>query len=168
MMPNDEFSTSAPDETQTAEDALRQERDELHDRLLRTAAEFDNYRKRTDRDRREQAELAAADLIRDLLPFIDDMERALAAPLDRDASPQVATYREGIELIRRQFLEVLRRHGVEALDVVGQDFDPEWHEAIGHDPAEGRREGEITSELRRGYRIGQRLLRPAMVKVAQA
>jgi molecular chaperone GrpE len=168
MMPNDEFSTSAPDATQTSEEALRQERDELQDRLLRTAAEFDNYRKRTERERREQAELAAADLIRDLLPIIDDMERALAAPLDPGASPQVASYREGIELIRRQFLEVLRRHGVEPLDVIGRDFDPAWHESIGHDRADGRREGEITTELRRGYRIGQRLLRPAMVKVAQA
>jgi molecular chaperone GrpE len=167
MMPNDEFSTTTPDETQTPDEALRHERDDLHDRLLRTAAEFDNYRKRTDRERRDQAELAAADLIRDLLPLLDDMERALTAPVDAGASPQVATYREGIDLIRRQFLDVLRRHGVEALEVVGQDFDPEWHEAIGHDPADGRREGEVTTELRRGYRIGQRLLRPAMVKVAR-
>jgi molecular chaperone GrpE len=168
MMPNDEFSTTAPDETQTADEALRQERDELHDRLLRTAAEFDNFRKRTERERRDQAELAAADLIRDLLPLLDDMARALSVPLEAGAPPQVKTYRDGIELIQRQFLEVLRRHGVEVLDVVGQDFDPEWHEAIAREPLDGRREGEITGELRRGYRIGQRLLRPAMVRVAQA
>ena len=168
MMSNDEFSTSAPEDAQAQEETLRQERDDLQDRLLRTAAEFENYRKRTDRERREQAELAAADLIRDLLPVIDDMERALAAPVAPGASPQVATYREGIELIRRQFLDVLRRHGVQAVAAVGEDFNHEWHESIGHEPADGRRDGEITAEVRRGYRIGQRLLRPAMVKVAQA
>ena len=168
MMSNDEHSTSIPDETQAGDEALRQERDELHDRLLRTAAEFDNYRKRTERERREQAELAAADLIRDLLPLIDDMERALAAPVDPAAGAHVARYRDGVDLIRRQFLDVLRRHGVEALEVIGQDFDPEWHEAVAGEPIDGRREGEITGEVRRGYRIGQRLIRPAMVTVAQA
>jgi molecular chaperone GrpE len=168
MMPNDDRSTSAPDDTQGPEDALRQERDDLQDRLLRTAAEFDNYRKRTERDRREQADRAAADLIGDLLPLLDDMERALSAPVDPRAAAQVAPYRDGIELIRRQFLEVLRRRGVEPIEVVGQVFDPEWHEAVAREPAGGRQDGEITAEVRRGYRIGQRLLRPAMVKVAQA
>ena len=168
MMPNEDRSTSAPDETRNPEDVLRQERDELQDRLLRTAAEFDNYRKRTERERREQADRAAADLIRDLLPLIDDMERALAVPLDDAASSWIAPYRDGIELMRRQFLEVLKRRGVEPLEVVGQDFDPEWHEAIAREPADGHRDGEITTEVRRGYRMGPRLLRPAMVKVAQA
>jgi molecular chaperone GrpE len=146
-------------------DALQRERDDLYDRLLRTTAEFDNYRKRTERERREHSEYVAADLLRDLLPLLDDMERALAAPVE-SASPQIATYRNGIELIHRQFLETLRRRGVEPLDVVGQPFDPEWHEAIAREAAPGFQEGQITAEVRRGYRLGSRLLRPAMVKVA--
>ena len=145
-------------------ETLRRERDDYYDRLLRMTAEFDNYRKRTDRERRELSEAAGVDVIRDLLPVIDDLERALNAPATGDA----ASYREGVELIRRQLLETLKRRGVEALEVVGQDFDPLWHESVGHDPADGRREGEVTADVRRGYRIGQRLLRPAMVKVAKS
>jgi molecular chaperone GrpE len=161
-------SPSSADAT-SADDAIVRERDELRDRLLRTAAEFDNYRKRTERERREQAEYAAADLIRDLLPVVDDLERAVAAPVEPGpGAERIAAYRDGLDLIRRQFLEILKRRGVEALDVVGQPFDPQWHEALAQEPANGRPDGEITAEIRRGYRMGQRLLRAALVKVAQA
>jgi molecular chaperone GrpE len=146
--------------------ALQQERDDLYDRLLRTTAEFDNYRKRTDRERRSLSEAVSADLIQELLPAIDDLERALAA--DTGGDPALGRYKQGFELIHRQLLEVLRRRGVEPLEVVGDDFDPEWHESVATEPAGGRRDGEITAEIRRGYRIGQRLLRPAMVRVAKA
>jgi molecular chaperone GrpE len=150
-------------------EAVRRERDDLQDRLLRLGAEFDNYRKRTDRERRELSEAAAVDLIRDLLPIIDDLERALAAPVEGGAgSDALPKFRQGVELIRRQLLETLRRRGVEAFDAVGRDFDPEWHEAVADEPAAGRRDGEVTAEIRRGYRTGSRLLRPAMVKVAKA
>jgi molecular chaperone GrpE len=165
MSNTEPVSPDITDADRNASSALQRERDELYDRLLRTTAEFDNYRKRTDRERREQSEFAAADLVRDLLPILDDMERALAAPVE-EASAQVASYRNGIELILRQFMDVLKRRGVEPLDVVGQRFDPEWHEAIGHETIPGFGEGQITSEVRRGYRLGSRLLRPAMVKVA--
>jgi molecular chaperone GrpE len=166
-MSNEELDPNPPDPV-GADEALRQERDDLYDRLLRTGAEFDNYRKRTERERREWAESASADLIRDLLPVVDDFERALATPVDAAGGHDgVVRYRDGVALIHRQLLELLRRRGVEPLEVMGKDFDPLWHEAVGHDPAEGRKDGEITTEVRRGYRIGQRLLRPAMVKVAQ-
>lgn len=155
--------SAAPDE---APSELQRERDDLQDRLLRTAAEFDNYRKRTERERRELVEAAASDLIADLLPVIDDLERALDAEA---ADPgAAAAYRKGVELIHRQVLDVVRRRGVEPLEVVGQDFDPLWHEAIANDPIDDHREGEITAEVRRGYRIGSKLLRPAMVKVASS
>ncbi|MEO7190700.1 MAG: nucleotide exchange factor GrpE [Vicinamibacterales bacterium] len=168
-MSTEDTTRQAPGESGASDEGLRQERDELYDRLLRLTAEFDNYRKRTDRERREQAEYAAVDLIRDLLPVVDDLERALAVPVDPKAgAEQVATYRQGVELIRRQIAEVLKRRGVETLEVLGQDFDPQWHEAIANDPIDGHREGEITVEVRRGYRIGQRLIRPATVKVAKA
>lgn len=156
-----------PDAPEAAADdpaALRQERDDLQDRLLRSAAEFDNYRKRTERERRELSDAVSADVIRDLLPVVDDLERALAAATD--SSDQAL--RSGVELIHRQLLDVLRRRGAESFQTVGQDFDPAWHEALASEPANGHRDGEITAEIRRGYRIGQRLIRPAMVKVAKA
>ena len=149
--------------------AVQRDCDELYDRLLRTTAEFDNYRKRVERERREWSDAAAADVIRELLPVLDDFERALSTPLDAGAGPAaVARYRDGVDLIRRQLTEVLRRHGVEPFDSVGRDFDPEWHEAVTTEPVDGHRDGEVTAELRRGYRIGQRLLRPAIVKVAKS
>jgi molecular chaperone GrpE len=153
----------------TAEEAaaLKQERDELQDRLLRSVAEFDNYRKRTERERRELSDAVAADLIRDVLPVVDDLERALAAATD---SPDTAL-KAGVELIHKQLLEALRRRGAEPLQTVGEDFDPAWHEAMASEPADperGHRDGEIVEEIRRGYRIGNRLIRPAMVKVAKA
>jgi molecular chaperone GrpE len=146
------------------QEALRQERNDLQDRLLRTAAEFDNYRKRTDRERRELTDAVAADLIRDVIPVVDDLERALAAAAD---SPD-ETLRQGVELIHRQVIDVMRRRGVEPFESVGELFDPAWHEALASEPAAGRRDGEIVAEIRRGYRLGTRLLRPALVKVAKA
>ncbi|HEX5071311.1 MAG TPA: nucleotide exchange factor GrpE [Vicinamibacterales bacterium] len=160
-------SHSTPDAgaagTETA-DVLRQERDDAQDRLLRTAAEFDNYRKRTERERRELSEAVAADLIRDVLPVVDDLERALSASQDSADSG----LRSGVELIHKQLLEALRRRGAEPFESVGKDFDPAWHEAVASEPANGHRDGEIVAELRRGFRIGSRLLRPAQVRVAKA
>jgi len=148
---------------------LQQERDDLQDRLLRTAAEFDNYRKRTDRERRELSQAITGDVVRDILPAIDDLERALAATKSTaHGRDQVEALRRGVELVHRQLLEVLRKRGVEPFEVIGHDFDPEWHEAVANEPLDGHRDGEITAELRRGYRIGNRLLRAAMVRVAKA
>jgi molecular chaperone GrpE len=159
-----DLNPDAPGATTDDPAALRQERDDLQDRLLRSAAEFDNYRKRTERERRELSDAVSADLIRDLLPVVDDLERALAAATDSSDR----ALRSGVELIHRQLLEALRRRGAESFETVGQDFDPAWHEALASEPANGHRDGEITAEIRRGYRIGQRLIRPAMVKVAKA
>jgi molecular chaperone GrpE len=162
MSDNDVFD----DSTEVgAEVALQRERDELQDRLLRTAAEFDNYRKRTEREKREWSDATTADVLRDVLPVLDDLERALATPSSEQGD---ASLRAGLDLIRRQFLETLKRRGVEPIEAIGLDFDPMWHEAVAHEPANGRRDDEITGELRRGYRIGQRLLRPAQVRVAKA
>jgi len=164
-----EHTTTPPGEPGDQDGGLVRERDELRDRLLRTAAEFDNYRKRTERERREASDYAATELMRELLPVLDDLERALAAPVEPGpGSERIAAYRDGLDLIRRQFIETLKRRGVEPLEPVGQQFDPQWHEALAQEPANGRPDGEVTAEIRRGYRLGQRLLRAALVKVAQA
>lgn len=170
---NDEIN-EAPGNGATHDDvavdvaALQKDRDETYDRLLRMTAEFDNYRKRTDRERRDLSDFLTMDVVRDLLPAIDDLERALANPGPVATNPELERYHQGITLIHRQLIDQLRKRNVEPLDVVGQMFDPEWHEAVADEPAEGRPDGQIVAELRRGYRIGTRLLRPAMVKVAKA
>jgi molecular chaperone GrpE len=143
---------------------LQRQRDEYKDMLLRKSAEFDNFRKRIERERQAFADSAAADLLEDLLPLMDDLERALKA----DATPEaVAAYRRGVELIHRQLSEILRKRGVRPIDAVGADFDPHYHEAVAHDSAPDRRDGEIIEEFRRGYMLGDRLLRASMVKVAK-
>ena len=142
---------------------LRHERDELRDQLLRKAADFDNYRKRVERDRREMVELAAQDLLSELLPVIDDFERALEA----DVAPGAESYRDGVELIYKQLQDLLKKRSVTPIEAVGTDFDPHVHQAVVHEDSTTHRDGEVIAELRRGYRLGDRLLRPAMVKVAK-
>jgi molecular chaperone GrpE len=143
---------------------LQKERDDYYDRLLRKTAEFDNYRKRTDRERQQLADTAAADLLKELLPLVDDMERALKANAGSDGADAI---RRGVELIHKQLLETLRKRGVTPIESLGTDFDPHFHMAVAYEPAEGRRDGEIIEEFTRGYMLGDRLLRPAMVKVAK-
>jgi len=159
-------SGDTPPELALQEDpeTVRTERDDYHDRLLRTIAEFDNYRKRVDRERRELSEFAANELIKDLLPLLDDLERALAAAPASEAG--VAAYRAGVEIIHRQLAETLRKRGVMPIDALGEDFDPHVHQAVSSEASTSHRDGEVIEELRRGYKIGDRLLRPAMVKVA--
>jgi len=144
-------------------DALRREKDTLQDRLLRLAADFDNYRKRIDRERRDQAETAMAGALEELLPIIDNLELALDAPVGADAD----VYRKGVELIHRQMTELLRTRGVRSIDAVGTPFDPRVHQAVVHEVSPAHNEGDVMEELRRGYMLGDRLLRPAMVKVAK-
>jgi molecular chaperone GrpE len=156
-----------PDQTEPSADELtqlKQQRDDYYDRLLRKTAEFDNYRKRTDRERLQLSEAAAADLLTELLPLVDDMERALKAESGGDAAESI---RRGVELIHKQLLDTLRKRGVKPIEALGADFDPHFHQAVSYEPAAGRREGEVIEEFRRGYMLGDRLLRPAMVKVAQ-
>jgi molecular chaperone GrpE len=147
-------------------ETVRQERDEYHERWLRATAEFDNYRKRVERERRELSEYAASELLKELLPLVDDLERALAAAPGADAVATVTGYRAGVELIQRQLLELLRKRGVTTVEALGVDFDPHVHQAVSQEPSATHRDGEVIEELRRGYKLGDRLLRPAMVKVA--
>jgi molecular chaperone GrpE len=142
---------------------LQRERDDYHDRWLRKTAEFDNYRKRVERERREQAEQKVTDLLLELLPVIDDFDRALTM----DAGEGGVAYRKGIELIHAKLNDLLRRHGVHPIESLGADFDPNVHQAVIHESSPEHREGEVIGELARGYTMGERLLRPAMVKVAK-
>lgn len=165
MDPAAEAATDAPGMAGTDVDALRRERDEAQDRLLRLQAEFDNYRKRVEREKRELSDHFAADLLADFLPVLDDVERALAAAAS-SADPLLASHRQGLELIQKQFLDLLKRRQVTPIEALGADFDPNVHQAVGQEVSATHREGEVVDDMRRGYRLGDRLLRPSMVKVA--
>jgi molecular chaperone GrpE len=158
--------TPASPETSAADgnDALQKERDDLYDRLLRKTAEFDNFRKRVERDRKEMIEWAAADVITDVLSIVDDFDRALAA----DAPPEAQAYKAGLELIQRQLAEVLKKRGVTPVEALGADFDPHVHQAVAYEEVAGAREGEVVGVMAKGYKLGDRLLRPAIVRVAKA
>ena len=165
---------SPPDSPETAEaDAivstdpaadLQRERDEYYDRWVRKTAEFENYRKRIERERREQSDQTVLDLLREVLLVVDDFDRALVVE-SGEVSP---AYRKGVELIHAKLQDLLRKHGVHPIEALGTDFDPNIHQAVLQEVSSEHREGEVTGELRRGYRIGDRLLRPAMVKVARS
>ena len=142
--------------------ALQKERDDYYDRLLRKTAEFDNYRRRVEKERREQSDQAVVDLLQQLLLVVDDFDRALTV----DAGDGATAYRKGIELIHTKLYDLLRKYGVRPIETLGTDFDPNLHQAVIHESSPEHREGEVIGELRRGYMLGDRLLRPAMVKVA--
>jgi molecular chaperone GrpE len=145
-------------------DELRRDRDEYHDRWLRKTAEFDNYRRRIERERREQADQAVVDLLQELLLVVDDFDLALTTDPGGDAGG----YRKGIELIHAKLHDLLRKFGVKPIEALGTVFDPNVHQAVVHQESTGRREGEVIGELRRGYTINDRLLRPSMVTVAKS
>lgn len=157
-------AAEAPDRNVESLEDVQRQRDDYYDRLLRKTAEFDNFRRRTERERLALAESAAADLIEDLLPLVDDLERALKADAGREGAE---AYRRGVEIIQKQLTETLRKRGVRPIEAAGAQFDPHFHQAVAHEPSSAHREGEIIEEFRRGYMLGDRLLRPSMVKVAK-
>jgi molecular chaperone GrpE len=159
----DDPDTPAPPESSELID-LQRERDDYKDRWLRKGAEFDNYRKRIERERREQADQSVVDLLEDLLLVVDDFDRALTV----DAGADGGAYRKGVELIHGKLHDLLRKQGLKPIDAVGADFDPNVHQAVVHEESPEHREGEVIGELRKGYMLNDRLLRPAMVKVAKA
>ncbi|HET8645916.1 MAG TPA: nucleotide exchange factor GrpE [Vicinamibacteria bacterium] len=140
---------------------LRRERDELMDQLLRKRAEFDNFRKRVERDRQAAGLDAVAALLKDLVPTIDNLDRALASPAD------AAGLLQGVDMIRRGLLSVLESKGVVVEDPTGAPFDPSRHQALSHEPAPGHAEGTVVEVYQKGYSFKDRLLRPALVKVAK-
>jgi molecular chaperone GrpE len=154
-------SVAAPESAETEQ--LQRERDDYKDRWLRKSAEFDNYRKRIERERREQADQSVVDILQELLLVVDDFDRALTVSGDEGGA-----YRKGVELIHAKLHDMLRKQGVRAMDALGADFDPNVHMAVMHEESPEHREGEVIAELQKGYYLHDRLLRPAMVKVAKA
>jgi molecular chaperone GrpE len=135
---------------------------ESDDRLLRLAAEFDNYKKRAARERQEYVALANERLVKALLPVLDDLERALEAASEHEE----AKLEDGVRLVHRSLAQLLEREGVEEIDTSGA-FDPHVHEAMLAQPAEDAESGSVLDVLQKGYRIGSRVVRPARVIVAE-
>jgi len=140
---------------------LRAERDSLLDRLARAQAEFENARRRAVKEQQDYRDYAAADAIKSLLPAMDSLERALQVKAD------AADLRNGVELIYKQLQDALAKLGVRAIPAKGEQFDPHVHEAIEMVETSDAPDHEVIEELQRGYKIKDRLLRPAMVKVAK-
>lgn len=140
---------------------LDAELSEMRDRHLRKLAEFDNFKKRTERERSEFARYSLTDVLRDLLPVLDNFERALA----QDSSEVSNEYRQGVELIYRQLYDTLKRRGLSEVPVTG-GFDPNLHEAVAREEVAGAAPNTILAVLQKGYFLHDRLLRPAFVKVA--
>jgi molecular chaperone GrpE len=159
-----------PESLEVPEDAvsielerLQQETERLRELYLRKLADFDNYRKRQEREMGEFRRFANAELLRDCLPVLDNLERALASPGSDDGG-----LRTGLELVLRQFKDVLGRHGLVGIDPLGEEFDPAVHEAVSRQETRDAAENTVVEVLQKGYLLGEKLLRPALVVVAAA
>ena len=134
---------------------------EYKDSWLRSQAEFQNYRKRLERDNEVMYLSMKGDIIKRVLPVLDDLERALQNRAADDA------WASGIELIARKFQNILESEGLKRIDALGKEFDPNFHEAISHEPANGAQSGHVIGVVQNGYMLGERVIRPALVRVAQ-
>jgi molecular chaperone GrpE len=152
-----------PQDAQQEIDALKKERDGLYDRLLRKQAEFENYKKRMDREKSEFIQFASADLMKELLNALDSFDLALKnAATKSDAQNML----RGFELIYKQLQDTLTRFGLKPIEAKGKTFDPNFHQAVSTQPTDEIEENTVIEEMRKGYLLNGRLLRPAMVSVA--
>jgi molecular chaperone GrpE len=147
-----------------AQGAAERERDELKNRLLRAAADLDNYRKRVQREKEETQRYGASRIVLELLPAVDNMERALE---HADKSTDVSTIVDGVRMVQRQLVSALEKHGVTSFDSRGERFDPQRHEAIQQIETSEHETGVVLQEFQRGYFLHDRLIRPALVVVAR-
>ena len=141
-------------------DEKQAEIDELTDRYKRMMAEFENYKKRSAKDRETLYNSLIGDIVTSILPVVDNLEKAV------DAKTDDTSYQDGVKLVQKQLLDILERYGVKTIETVGKTFDPSLHEAVSHIEDESKGEQEIIEEYRKGYTIGTKVIRHAMVSVA--
>ena len=155
------------EDVQILRDALAKiadERDQAKDQLLRTMADFQNFRKRQEEQRARMQEMATERILMDLLPILDNFERTVAS-IERGAT--LESVAEGVRAVEKQMKVVLESHGLRRLHVVGEPFDPEHHDAIGIETSEEHEHDTVMDELEPGYKMGDRTVRPARVRVAK-
>lgn len=143
--------------------AAEQKAEENYQKLLRAQADFDNFRRRTRQEREEQAKYAALPLMEDLLPVLDNFERALIAGKE---ATDTASIVQGVEMVFRQVEQVLQNAGLSVIPSVGEPFDPNVHQAVAQEESSEYDSGVVTEELQKGYKLKERVIRPAMVKVS--
>ncbi|MGE0238368.1 MAG: nucleotide exchange factor GrpE [Parvibaculaceae bacterium] len=151
--------------------SLKEDAGKFKDQLLRTLAEMDNLRKRTEREKAEATLYAATNFARDILSVSDNMDRALAtAEADhlKEATEPVKNLVAGVEMTRRELLNVFERHGIKRVDPMGEKFDPHFHQAMFEVPTDEQPPGTVVQVMQAGFKIGDRVLRPALVGVAKA
>ncbi len=164
VMEEFELESLSVEDVQEALAQARSEAEEYLDGWQRARAEFANYKKRVEREQQDAYSRIAGETLLKVLGVLDDLERALE---DRPDNDDAAAWAEGIELIYRKFQGLLESIGVEPIPAEGQLFDPLLHEALSHEESEGHAEGMVIDVIQRGYRLGERVLRPAMVRVAK-
>ena len=165
------MEAAPPDERDEEIIVLKEEAAALKDRLLRLAAEMENLRKRTEREKAEATLYAASNFARDLLSVADNLSRALQAlPSDeRDSAGEIEkNLIAGVEVTERELLNVFQRHGIRRIEAVGQKFDPNFHQAMFEIPTSEKPPGTVMQELQSGYAVGERCLRPSLVGVSKA
>lgn len=162
--PGPDASDQAPSDPAADLRVAREEAEQYKDRWIRERADLENLKKRAARERQDAVRYGAEHLVRDLLPVVDDLERALAAARETPGAEQVAA---GVELVLQSFVDVLGRHGVSRVAAAGERFDPSLHEAVSHVSHPDVPEGMIVEEHRGGYRLHDRLVRAAMVTVSK-
>jgi len=153
-------------EAQNQIEALTREKSAIYDQLLRRQAEFENFRKRLDRERGEIYQRTRAEVLLELLPVLDNFDRALES-LETSGDDAEALH-QGVALIHKQLKDAVTKMGLQPVESIGKSFDPNIHEAITVEPTDEHEENTIIAEFQRGYKLGDRLLRPARVKVAGA
>lgn len=160
---HDELQTTY-EELREAHEELQNERDEINDRMLRVAADLENFRRRAERDKKELKKYGIKDVVSELIPAVDNMERALEHVDEREAE---GSFVDGVRMVYRQVVSGLEKHGVKGFDSVGEQFNPERHEAIQQVESKDKETGTIVEEFQKGYFLHDRLLRPALVSVAK-
>lgn len=158
-----EDTAEEPSDEELDLEATLAQAEEYKDKWMRSEAEFQNYRKRVDRDQVKMREDATAHAVKKFLDVLDDLDRAL---LNRPTEGEGAEWAEGIELIIRKLNTILENQGVTQMQAEGEQFDPNLHEAISQEESEDHESGQIIEVLQKGYMIGDRVLRPALVRIA--
>lgn len=160
MEENKEKVIEKEEVVEVQEDTTKQELEEMTDRYKRLMAEFDNFKKRSSKERESLYNSLMSDIITSILPVVDNLEKAAAAPTEDE------NYKQGVEMVHKQLMDTLSSLGVEEIKTVGETFNPEYHEAVSSVEDETLGEKEIKEEFRKGYKIGSKVIRHSMVVVA--
>lgn len=160
MEENNEEVVEKEENIEATQDSTKQELEEMTDRYKRLMAEFDNFKKRSSKERETLYNSLISDIVTSILPVVDNLEKAVSAPTEDES------YKQGVEMVYKQLIDTLSNLGVEEIKTVGETFNPEYHEAVSSVQDDALGEKEIKEEFRKGYKIGSKVIRHSMVVVA--